>query len=87
MKYKIFKFENSLGEIWYQIKTGIRWSNVPWIFSCWIRESSCGEYIYDPPKRFNTEEECLTYIEREKEDLRQKTLRKQIKITGVKYDI
>lgn len=82
MKYKIFKFENDLGETWYQIKARTRW-----IFSYWIREFyDWPDHICDP-KQFNTEEECLTYIEREKEDLRQQNLRKQIKITEVKYDI
>lgn len=76
MKYKIFKFENGLGEIWYQIKTRINW----WIFSYWIQEyyRSGSE-----PRRFNTEEECRKYIESEKEYLRWETLREQIKITEI----
>jgi hypothetical protein len=72
MKYKVFKFENGLGEIWYQIRVK------EWIFYSWIQEyyRSGSE-----PRRFNTEEDCRKSIERQKEYLRQETLRKQIKIT------
>ena len=73
MKYKVFKFENGLGDIWYQVRIK------EWIFYSWIQQ-----YHYPSgkePRRFETEEECLRYIGNEKEYLRQETLRKQIKIT------
>ena len=72
MKYKIFKFENGLGEIWYQIRVK------EWIFYSWIQEyyRSGSE-----PRRFNTEEECYRYIKNEEEYEKHEALRKQIKIT------
>jgi hypothetical protein len=72
MKYKVFKIENGLGEIWYQIRVK------EWIFYSWIQEyyRSGSE-----PIRFNTEEECYRYIKNEEEYEKQEALRNQIKIT------
>ena len=72
MKYTVFKFENGLGEIWYQVRLK------EWIFYSWIQENYRSGR---EQRRFKTEEECRKYIESEKEYLRKETLRKQIKIT------
>ena len=72
MKYKVFKFENGLGDIWYQIKVA------GWLVSFWIEDYYRSG---NESRRFNTEEECYRYIKNEEEYEKQEALRKQIKIT------
>lgn len=79
MKYKVFKFENGIGETWYQIlectRTFYFFPSYSWTEG-YYRGSK-----YTEPRRFNTEKECHEYMKHEEEYEEQMALRKQIKIT------
>ena len=77
-KYKIVKFENGLGEIWYQIQTQ------GWLFNRWFRCWYNTDYGWTPYiPQFDSENEVLEFLEIENEKYTNNNLRNSLTITEI----
>ena len=77
-KYKIIKFENGLGKVWYKIQIQ------GWIFNRWFNRWYDSAYGWTPcPPIFDSEEEARRFLSKEEQIYKENELRKIIKTTEI----